>query len=276
MLKIGSCTVLYNPNKEVISNIASYSNDVDISVVVDNSDKKNEICDLLRLNPNVHYIDMGGNMGIAKALNVGIDYLNSNECDFALTMDQDSIFPQKYYNNIKTLVEKNSSDYSIIGLNYNKTIDDTDDTIVDVKSIITSGSFVKISDFYKVGKFKEDLFIDYVDHEYCRRINIYMGGGIGYLRGYSITHTIGNPIQKRILGINITSMNHTPIRYYYRYRNMFYLTRIDWNYYKKFFILEMFKYLPKMLLFEKQKLAKIKMVMRGLNDARKNKLGKFK
>lgn len=41
MVKIGSCTVIYNPNEEVISNIERYCNHVDVAVVVDNSDKKN-------------------------------------------------------------------------------------------------------------------------------------------------------------------------------------------------------------------------------------------
>ena len=43
MLKIGSCTVLYNPDNIVISNVSTYSEWVDVCVVVDNSDNKNEI-----------------------------------------------------------------------------------------------------------------------------------------------------------------------------------------------------------------------------------------
>ena len=96
MLRVGSCTVLYNPKEDVLSNIASYSSNVDVAVVVDNSDKKNDVCEILRNNPNLHYIDLEGNQGIAKALNVGIDYLHSLGCDLALTMDQDSVFPQEY------------------------------------------------------------------------------------------------------------------------------------------------------------------------------------
>ena len=106
MFTVGSCTVLYNPNESVLTNLNSYLNCVDVSVVVDNSDTKNEISQLLKNDPNFIYIDMDGNKGIAAALNKGIEYLNSKNIDFALTMDQDSLFPTKYYPNILKLVNK--------------------------------------------------------------------------------------------------------------------------------------------------------------------------
>lgn len=274
MLKVGSVTVLYNPSEDVISNIASYSHDCDISVVVDNSDIKNEICSLLQSNPNIQYIDLHGNQGIAKALNVGIKYLESQGCDIALTMDQDSVFPQEYFGNIKRIVENNISDYSIIGLNLNKPVDISDESIVNVTMIVTSGNFLKISDFLKVGGFNEDLFIDYVDFDIDHRL-IIEGGQIGYLKGYSLKHTVGNPIRMRILGRNLTSMNHSPIRYYYRYRNLFYLAKMDWRFFKATFYGEIFKNIPKMILMEKQKKTKLKMIIRGISDARKGKLGKY-
>lgn len=40
MYRIGSCTVIYDPDESVISNIESYSKYMDLCVVVDNSPKK--------------------------------------------------------------------------------------------------------------------------------------------------------------------------------------------------------------------------------------------
>ena len=77
MLKIGSCTVLYNPDNIVISNVSTYSEWVDVCVVVDNSDNKNEISKYFENNSSYIYIDMHGNQGIAAALNAGIEYLHS-------------------------------------------------------------------------------------------------------------------------------------------------------------------------------------------------------
>ncbi len=40
-LKIAATTILYNPNMEVIDNIHSYLNDVDVIYAIDNSEKEN-------------------------------------------------------------------------------------------------------------------------------------------------------------------------------------------------------------------------------------------
>ena len=232
MFTVGSCTVLYHPNESVLTNLNSYSNCVDVSVVVDNSDTKNEISQSLKNNSNFIYIDMGGNKGIAAALNKGIEYLNSKNIDFALTMDQDSLFPTKYYPNILKLVNKYKTDYSVIGLNFNQDNGGLDE-IIEAPYWITSGNFVNISDFMSVGGFMNELFIDYVDFElgYKFKKN---GFKICYLKDFSLKHTIGNPIEIHLFGKTYYAMNHSPIRYYYRYRNAYYLYHfVDRQFFKK-------------------------------------------
>ena len=274
MFTVGSCTVLYNPNESVLTNLNSYSNCVDVSVVVDNSDTKNEISQSLKNDPNFIYIDMDGNKGIAAALNKGIEYLNSKNIDFALTMDQDSLFPTKYYPNILELVNKYKTDYSVIGLNFNQDNSGLD-KIIEVPYWITSGNFVNISDFMSVGGFMNELFIDYVDFElgYKFKKN---GFKICYLKDFSLKHTIGNPIEIHLFGRTYYAMNHSPIRYYYRYRNAYYLYHyVDKEFFKKEYCREMFGSLIKMFLFEKKRNEKIKMIKKGLLDAKKRRLGKF-
>ena len=48
MLKIGSCTVLFNPDRDVISNVETYKDLVDVCVVVDNSERKMKYQNILR------------------------------------------------------------------------------------------------------------------------------------------------------------------------------------------------------------------------------------
>ena len=141
MLKIGSCTVVYNPDQNVLKNLSSYSNLVNKSVVVDNSDTKNEISNLLKNHPDYVYIDMHGNKGIASALNAGIQYLYQQGLEFVLTMDQDSVFPTEYFDNIVGLVEKYQNEYSVIGLIFNHTNDVSNSKIIDVPYWITSGNW---------------------------------------------------------------------------------------------------------------------------------------
>lgn len=274
MFTVGSCTVLYNPNESVLTNLNSYSNCVDVSVVVDNSDTKNEISQSLKNDPNFIYIDMDGNKGIAAALNKGIEYLNSKNIDFALTMDQDSLFPTKYYPNILKLVDKYKEEYSVIGLNFNQDNGGLDE-IIEVPYWITSGNFVNISDFMSVGGFMNELFIDYVDFElgYKFKKN---GFKICYLKDFSLKHTIGNPIEIHLFGKTYYAMNHSPIRYYYRYRNAYYLYHfVDRQFFKKEYYKEMIVNTLKMLIYEKNQKVKFSMIRKGIQDAKCKKMGKF-
>lgn len=274
MFTVGSCTVLYNPNESVLTNLNSYSNCVDVSVVVDNSDTKNKISQSLKNDPNFIYIDMDGNKGIAAALNKGIEYLNSKNIDFALTMDQDSLFPTKYYPNILKLVNKYKTDYSVIGLNFNQDNGGLDE-IIEASYWITSGNFVNISDFMSVGGFMNELFIDYVDFElgYKFKKN---GFKICYLKDFSLKHTIGNPIEIHLFGKTYYAMNHSPIRYYYRYRNAYYLYHfVDRQFFKKEYYKEMIVNTLKMLIYEKNQKVKFSMIRKGIQDAKCKKMGKF-
>lgn len=273
MLKIGSCTVLFNPDRDVISNVETYKDLVDVCVVVDNSEKKNEVSKYFEEDSSYIYIDMHGNQGIAAALNAGIEYLHSKNMGMALTMDQDSLFPTSDYLAINQLIEKYKDEYSLIGLDVNRV--DPSKEIVLVPYWITSGNFVNISDFYLAGKMNESLFIDYVDFDLGYRFKK-AHLKIGYLSGYCITHTIGNPIPIHVLNKTFYALNHSPIRYYYRYRNAYYLYHyVDKEFFKKEYRREMFGSLIKMFIFEKKRNEKIKMIKKGLSDAKKRRLGKF-
>lgn len=273
MLKIGSCTVLFNPDRDVISNVETYKDLVDVCVVVDNSENKNEVSKYFEEDSSYIYIDMHGNQGIAAALNAGIEYLHSTNMDMALTMDQDSLFPTSDYLAIYQLIEKYKDEYSLIGLDVNRV--DPSKEIVLVPYWITSGNFVNISDFYLAGKMNESLFIDYVDFDLGYRFKK-AHLKIGYLSGYCITHTIGNPIPIHVLNKTFYALNHSPIRYYYRYRNAYYLYHyVDKEFFKKEYRREMFGSLIKMFIFEKKRNEKIKMIKKGLSDAKKRRLGKF-
>ena len=58
MLKIGSCTVLFNPDRDVISNVETYKDLVDVCVVVDNSENKNEVSKYFEEDSSYIYIRM--------------------------------------------------------------------------------------------------------------------------------------------------------------------------------------------------------------------------
>lgn len=274
MLNVGSCTVVYNPDDAVLKNLSTYSGKVNICVVVDNSERKNEISKEIEKDDKIIYVSMGGNKGIAAALNKGIEILVKRKVEYVLTMDQDSQFPTSCYDKIIALIEKYKSKYSVVGLNFNKELDTECEEIKEVLYWLTSGNFVNVDNFLEVGGFIDELFIDYVDIEFGYRL-FKNGLRIGYLEGYSLEHKIGNPIEIRLFGKKYYAMNHSPIRYYYRYRNSYYLYLNDKSFFRKEFFKEIFVNIPKMLFFEKNRLEKMKMIRKGLTDGKKGELGKY-
>lgn len=277
-MKIGGCVVLYNPDVEVISNIQSYIDFLEVLVVVDNSSEKNEISKNISDLEKVHYIDMIGNRGIAFALNTGLDYLYERGFECALTMDQDSRFPDDEIEKINEFLDKYFFDYSIISLGYKKMrkLDNSPSEVIDVPFWITSGNFVKLEDYRLVGGFNNDLFIDSVDHEFCWKLKN-NGKKIGIMRGMYLKHSIGSPNGKiTLFGTSYSiSSNHSPIRYYYRYRNIIYLHNIDKKFFKETYIRELYLNIIRMLLFDNNKKQKISMIRKGIKDGKDGKLGKY-
>lgn len=273
-MKIDAVVVFYNPTIEMIDNIKKYYSFIEHLFVVDNSSTTNEdVIKAVKELEKATYIPLGENKGIGYALKVGLEKVKENNADICLTMDQDSIFPSDRWDEIKKYLDKNIKDYAIIGLNFNKT--ETKKGLVEVKTLLTSGNFINMSDYSKIKGFNEELFIDCVDFELCEQFyNI--NRKIAYINEISLIHQMGdNPIRKRFFGIPITCLNHSPIRYYYRYRNGYYLYHKNKKFYKnlknQFFSIKL-----KVVLYEPNKKEKMKMMSRGIKDAKKNILGPYK
>ena len=275
-MKIDGIVVLYNPEMDVYDNISRYINLVNHLFVMDNADKKNEELNIkLKEHKNVTYVDLNGNKGIAQALKDGMDLAIKDGADYALTMDQDSKFPTDKYENILKYITDNQ-DYGIIGLNFNKTEDETPG-LVDFEFWLTSGNFIKVSDYKNVRGFNPELFIDCVDFDLYEQ---FWSKGIkmAYINEISIIHKIGNAEKHKFFGKTVEAMNHgSLVRYYYRYRNITYLYRyVNKKFYKKQYLKDMRNQRVKILLYEKNRCAKFKMIRKGSRDGKKKILGPYK
>lgn len=274
MNKICGLVVVYNPDDNVYSNISSYKNLVEKLYVLDNSDeKKMDFILRLKKEKNIQYIDLKYNQGIAKAQKIGLTLAIEEGFDYCLTMDQDSIFPEDKFSIILTyLDDKTSSDYGIIGLNYDKR--NKFKGIKAVHDIISSGNFINITNYKMIDGFKEELFIDWVDFDICEQF-YKINKKIGMIGDIFIEHKIGNPIKFTFFGKTYFSMNHSPIRYFYRYRNALYLYKKNKKFYKKYYYKSLFFDIPKMIFFEEKKVIKLKMILKGRKFGKKGILGKY-
>lgn len=278
-MRIGGCIVLYNPGVDVLKNIHTYLPFLEQLVVVDNSTKYTDVQEQVKCLPKIVYINQHGNLGIASALNAGLNYLCEQGVDLALTMDQDSCFPVAQSKKILKLVEKYIPKYAIVGLRYknDKNTYRKPTEILDVNFWITSGNFVKLTAYKEVGGFQDDLFIDSVDHEFCHQLVLHHYK-IGIMRDYCLNHTIGDPGKMiRMFGTYFPlSSNHSAIRYYYRFRNVFYLYQRDKKFYRPIYYKEVFINIPRILLFDSNKAEKWKMIKQGIHDAKNGRLGAYR
>lgn len=262
-MKLGACVVLYEHTPEKINTFAPIC---DCVVAVDNGNNA--------VPEGIHRIFMGGNKGIAAALNAGFEYLIKQGCDVVLTMDDDSSFPLADAPAILPIVENRLGEYGILGLNFNYSPEKKTDAVINVRNWLTSGNFVSTNAWKSVGGYREELFIDYVDFDFCTRLE-QVGYKVGYLRDYSIEHKIGDPIEFRLIGRTFHAMNHSPIRDYYRYRNARFLSRENPQAFEIEYLKELFWQLLKMLLFEDNKAEKLRMIRKGIADGKKGNLGKY-
>lgn len=265
--------VLYNPDLIVYENICTYLDNIETLFVFDNSEVQNPslVLKLSQLS-KIRYIYLGENKGIAYALNYSLNLALNSGFLYCLTMDQDSSFKKDSWSLFKTSFDmiEDLDSYGIVSFDVENIKHESDI----VKTWITSGNVIILKNYMLTPGFDEKLFIDYVDfdlNEKFHRIN----KKIKIIKGAFINHQIGNPIKKRFLLKTFFCMNHAPIRYYYRYRNSRYLYLRDKNFYKNIYLKEIIIQIPKMLLFEKNKLLKLKMILKGRRDAKLGKMGKY-
>ena len=267
---IVAIVVTYNIEKqEILKNIETYKNFVDKVILVDNSDKEN---DLKEIEDNIAYIKLNGNLGIAKALNDGIEYAISNNYKFALTMDQDSKFSNnlieeyiKYYNDNIIIYSPNYIIDRKKEKKYNYSTEEMYWTM-------TSGNLLNLELYKQIGKFREDFFIDGVDYEYCLRARK-NGYKILQCNNAKLIHNPGITKTKKILWIDYKYGYMSPIRMYYQVRNLSAIAK-EYNSIKAKIII-LVKYMKIVLLFE-NKTEFFKKFREARKDFKNNIYGKIK
>jgi len=205
------------------------------------------------------------------ALNQMFQYAKQNDYQWVLTLDQDSVCPdnmidifKKYYH----LPTVGCFCPVISDRNY-ENLETITKTISYVDKCITSASFVSVDTWEEVGGFFEELFIDFVDHDFCAKL-IEHNLKIIRINEIVLEHEIGQGERHTFLGKRITALNHSAFRKYYMVRN--------WVYYMKAHpdVLSVrterakfvFLFL-KTFFFEKEKIKKLQSMFKGLKDSKK-------
>lgn len=275
--------ILYNPHNTIPEILKSYINNVDMIYLIDNSENCNE--NLLSTDlskTKCKYISNEGNLGIAKALNIGCQMAIEDGFKWVVTMDQDSSFLSFDKEKIISIITKNIDSkialyypiYVIGERTYDKFLVENNEPIV----VMTSGNIINMDVYSSVHGFDERLFIDYVDTDYCLKLKV-AGYKISHLSDLKLQHALGNSMYVKFLFVKALVTNHSHIRRYYITRNRFFLmekykrkSKIFFKSESKTFINELLK----ILIFESNKLLKIKSMIKGYVDYKNKIYGKLK
>lgn len=289
MCKVAAIIVSYNPDGNLFDSINLLLNQVEKVIIVDNGSKEKYVKYIKSINEDkIEIILNKENLGIATALNIGVRKALENGYEWILTMDQDSKaspdMVKKMFNVYNSINREERKDILSIFPNF---VDERIQSIEEnsnmnsyeyVDADITSGNLLRKEVFEKVGFFDDSLFIDLVDTDFCMRLNE-KGIKMIKIRDAVLYHSLGE--SKTIKGIlgSFNTSNHSALRRYYMTRNRFYI----WEKYKDLnsFTLNRDKKLfkkefVKIILGEKDKVNKIKMVLRGYKDYKKGIKGKLK
>lgn len=253
-------------------------------VLVDNGSKEGErmLLRSLASRYDFHLIENPENLGIATALNIGIRWvLEKRDSHFVLLLDQDSEIESGFVNRLLSSIEDTADDRVAMAvpqiLNRATRASDGPRGFSAIPHLVaqTSGTLMRLSLFQSEGWFLDELFIDYVDYEFCLRIAA-NGWKILFCPSAVLFHSPGQSRAHTLFGIYMgTTSNYSPIRHYYLTRNCLWVTSRYFKRYPAWCVKEVFNLIKdkaKVLIFEKESATKLKMSFLGLMDALKMKL----
>ncbi|QIK70007.1 glycosyltransferase family 2 protein [Erysipelothrix sp. HDW6C] len=281
MNKISAIIVTFNPELErfkfVINSVSTQVNNL---IIVDNG--SSNIGDLkVMFNTddfNGEIIENGKNLGIAEALNIGIEHAKQEGTEWVLTLDDDSICSNNFVQSALEIIDENPNQFAQISTNVQYSSarkNESNDTFTRIKLCITSGSILNVNAWEAVGKFNKELFIDYVDFDFCYRLD--KAGYVTIRNNKSfIDHQLGEETKVNMFPFisryKVVTYNYSPIRTYYYTRNRLYCIRKYCGFSQSIKqLLSLVRFNTKKLLYEKNKGKNIRAIMRGTIDSFKLK-----
>lgn len=273
MPRILATVVLYNPPDNIVDNICTYADQVDMLLVIDNSEKSHtKLPELQGSFSSLVYVKNQQNLGIAGALNQAAAYAIKNGFDWLLTMDQDSRFRggsiEALINAIDVFSKPQIGLFTPIHVNKDVIVTSKKETYVEIKKTMTSGNLLSMEAYKVCGSFNENLFIDYVDHDFNLRLRK-LGFKIIQVNSSLLDHNLGDISIYRYLFFKIKTTNHNAIRRYYITRNRLYVIFTYFRVDPKFFFKELKNYwmeLFKIVFFEQDKINKLRSIVKGTLD----------
>jgi rhamnosyltransferase len=289
--KISALIVTYNFSDELDLLIDSIKDQVHSILIIDNF--SNEYCrdhlhTISRSNSKITVDFQNRNKGVAEAYNIGLKKIFDTGYSYGLVLDQDSILDQNY---IDTIMKYANLDESCIYCGNYKRSNTYLETYYDyfhkwrferkskfidgkleVSHAISSGTILTKKVFTELNGFINEMFIDYVDIEFCFRAKE-LGIPTYIIEDATFLHSLGYTTSKKFLWRRIPSSGYSDFRLFHICRNRVWC-------WKRFFYLHGFVmhdfrlligYIIRMVYVEKGKKKKLNAMLKGLLTGLKNR-----
>lgn len=291
VVSIAAVVVTYFPDERFGDRIRLLSQQVDKVIIVDNGDTDDLRSGMLSKCSSIvtDLISSGGNVGVARALNVGIERARSLGANWIATFDQDSEVEVDYRANMMRAWNAlgNASQIGLLAPVYAyRSIEEASvrravrrqhagSSPREVTTVMTSGNLVPCATFDRVGPFREDFVIDYVDHEFCLRCRK-AGLRIFEVPDVALLHKLGRLERVKRGPMSATVTHHDAIRRYFMTRNRICVWKeygIRNPLWTAQDMIGSVKELAKIALFESQKKKKYSAILQGMSDAFRGRMG---
>lgn len=284
--------VTYHPERETLGRLLSATlAQVDAVVVVDNGSGP-ELEDWLKGHDRVHLQALGANRGVARAQNRGIEWALARGFDWVLILDHDSVPSPGMVGTLRNALlraEAQGLKVAAAGPQYVDPLtghrsyfvslrnwklqrawcpEGDPEAVVPADILISSGSLIPAAALREIGPLDDDLFIDYVDTDWCLRAKSLGYTAIGAC-GAVMEHNLGaGSVQIRLLGRRRQVSLYGPLRLYYRARNSVLLYRKPYVPWRWVFhdLLRLAQLLGFFGLLQPPRLRNLGMMLRGLRD----------
>ena len=231
-MKVCAIVVLYFPEfkllTQVIDCILSQFEEV---IIIDNG---SDVTSFFDGNNKIDYFNLKNNRGIAYAHNYGINVANQKGYDYVCIFDQDSVIPVDFLSKMSDAYQALNDKGINVGVigpravsraSGERYIGKFDKGVfsqqgyTEISQVISSGSMLAVRLLNEFGGFKESMFIDLVDFEWCWRLKK-EGFKHFIIEDVSLEHMFGQE-ERRVLGFRITAPSS--FRIFYQFRNFIWL-----------------------------------------------------
>ncbi len=279
--------VTYNPDREFEHRVTTVLGQFPKVFIVDNASgaEAQSMLQAVAMHPKVQLVSNPENLGIAQALNQGLALAIEDGFSWCVTLDQDTMVFDSMLEVLLSVYSDCGREKILVGGNYlnvNKRKNFIDckggeKSFRERKTLITSGTLMPLAAAVQMGGFRDDYFIDSVDHEFCLRARD-NGFKIVISCEPVMSQSIGSKMEVTPWLSRFASFNHSPMRKYYIARNTLVTARDycfrepAWAARQAWRLVSDF---ASILLFESEKSTKAKSFLKGILHGLAGKMGRL-